>query len=517
MDITHSKNVNSGRLDTGGGSVHLGDNYYKSLEYAELTERREELNDLVAGAATPEKRAKYHASLTRLEAQLEGFRHEVIRLAEQFQEISIDTDRLRTARDHFDHGRFREARAILDAGQLHAEWQELTDQRARLETQLTTNRQLLRSKASEFLILAQLTALDLTDPDRYEKAVRHFETSLEADRHPGNLLAYANFLATHYDLAAAEARYGEILGLAEEMDPPRTATVLNNLAIVRLNRGAYQQAEGHLREVLEIYRPLLQLDPATFRPLVAKAHNNLSVLYRSTGRLPEAATECLLALKVYEGESGAAPGAFEAETATVLNNLGTIQRQRKDHAASLDYHGRALAIRRRMAEQDPDRHGYELSASLSDLATLYLKTGKYPEAEHHYLESLAILRRLLEKNPRQYRPHLGGLLHNLGILYARSGRPEEADRCSHDALEEARFLVRVDPQAHSDGLASALSARAAFLFDRGEYTASAVYCTEALTYYDPLEAAQPGRYSEVTATTRACLREATARSRVGRP
>ena len=36
MDITNSKNINTGKIETDGGNVHLGDNYFKSIEYKEL-------------------------------------------------------------------------------------------------------------------------------------------------------------------------------------------------------------------------------------------------------------------------------------------------------------------------------------------------------------------------------------------------------------------------------------------------------------------------------------------------
>ena len=69
MDIKNSKNTNTGNIDTGGGNIHLGDNYYKSLEYQELIEREEELSDALNSVQDDEKRLKYSERLNKTRNQ----------------------------------------------------------------------------------------------------------------------------------------------------------------------------------------------------------------------------------------------------------------------------------------------------------------------------------------------------------------------------------------------------------------------------------------------------------------
>ena len=46
----------SGAVDTGGGDFRLGDNYYKTIEYKELTQRIEELEDFIQGSKEESKK-----------------------------------------------------------------------------------------------------------------------------------------------------------------------------------------------------------------------------------------------------------------------------------------------------------------------------------------------------------------------------------------------------------------------------------------------------------------------------
>ena len=88
MDILHSKNINAG-LVSAGGDVHLGDNYYKSAEYADIAKAIERLEKLVRLEENEQERLKYSMELEEEKNKLEDFKQSVISLAETFQKIEI--------------------------------------------------------------------------------------------------------------------------------------------------------------------------------------------------------------------------------------------------------------------------------------------------------------------------------------------------------------------------------------------------------------------------------------------
>jgi hypothetical protein len=97
-----------------------------------------------------------------VQKRLDDLKREVISLAETFTKIPINTERLRLARQNFEAGDYPAARAILDAEQMSSELDALLHQKEQLQRQQIDNETHLIDKATEFLILARLTAIDFT-------------------------------------------------------------------------------------------------------------------------------------------------------------------------------------------------------------------------------------------------------------------------------------------------------------------------------------------------------------------
>ena len=240
--------VNS-TITTEGGNVEMHvTNYFHSAQYKDLKKRSDKLQDQFA--KTQQKIAKYpddedfKAELltlsddrNKVQKLLDDFKQEVIRLAETFTKIPINTERLKLARQHFETGEYAAAKAVLDAEQMGSELDNLLRREEDLERQQAEVQTLRIDKAHEYLILARLTAIDFSIPDRFDKTVECFERSLKAAHTIENTFEYAYFLQEHNQFTTAQPLYEEALAIYRrlaETNPqtylPYVATTLNNLA-----------------------------------------------------------------------------------------------------------------------------------------------------------------------------------------------------------------------------------------------------------------------------------------------
>lgn len=124
-------------VTTEGGDVLVNGqkvtNYFYSAQYQDLKKQGAELQELFD--KTRQKIEKYQddedfktdllkisEKRNEVHKKLDDLKHEVIRLAETFTKLPINTERLRLARQHFEIGDYPAARAILDAEQMGVSW-----------------------------------------------------------------------------------------------------------------------------------------------------------------------------------------------------------------------------------------------------------------------------------------------------------------------------------------------------------------------------------------------------------
>ena len=224
-------------------------NFYKSLEYKELQEKIEDLRELYS-ASGGEKKIRYYKRLAEAQNTMEAFKEGVIALAATFQKIEIDTTRLQKAKAHFEAGEFKEARAILDAELLEQDQEQLLQKQANLANETKENEEALKNNADEYLIKAQLTAIDFSLSNRFEQTVAYYEASLKSNRNKDNLFSYAYFLQEHKQNNRATPLYQEALEVYRklaEANPqtylPDVATSLNNLGNLQSAKNEQEAAE----------------------------------------------------------------------------------------------------------------------------------------------------------------------------------------------------------------------------------------------------------------------------------
>src|SRR5215475_12032952 len=128
-ELTLQGDGNIGLQDVHDSTVNITQILGKSAEYKDLQNQLETKRELFAYVPDDqmEKRLKISQDIAQLEAQIEQFKQDVLRLAEGFNRIEINTDRLLRAKAHFEQGEIAAARAVFES-----EHEQMQDENNRL-------------------------------------------------------------------------------------------------------------------------------------------------------------------------------------------------------------------------------------------------------------------------------------------------------------------------------------------------------------------------------------------------
>ncbi len=431
-----------------------------SQDYIALTERLRELEDHLADVS-PDKIDRLNELNDKIAKQrrhIEQFKQGVMQLAETFSRIDVDTtDRLKRAREFFDKGEFGEARAVLETEleQMNDEHERLLAQRDRLLPQLKHN-------AEEFLVLAQSTAVDFSNPNRFEDTCKYYEQSIAAFTFLDNLFSFAKLLQEHNQFHLAEPYYQKILNeFSRELSTENYAVTLNNLANVHNERNEHETAGKEYTEALKIYRGLAEKKPEVYLPNMAMTLNNLAVLHRRQNEHETAEAEFTEALKIRRELAEKNPQIYLPNVATTLNNLAILHSHRNQHEAAEKEYTEALAIYQELAKRNSVYLPY-VARTLNNLGILHRRQNEYEAAENEYAEALALYRELAGKNPQAYLPDVAMTLNNLAVLHSDRNEFEGAEAEYNEALAIRRELAEKNPQAYVPFVAMILSNQALF-------------------------------------------------------
>jgi tetratricopeptide (TPR) repeat protein len=430
-------------------------NFGRSPEYNELLDQlrtQEKLLEFLP-VEQNEERLEISGKVNNLQQKITIFKTDVLKLAETFSKIELNTERLQKAKEYFDKGEITEARVLLEVGEeIRADAVAIA--LVKQEEYQNTILPALQNAASEYLILAQATALDFESPNRFADTCRYYEQSIAAHSSFDNLFAYAYFLQEHLQYEDAAGIYERIKSdFAAGLDQQTYATMLNNLAILHHARNEHEAAEVEFSEALGIYRELVEKNPQAYLSDVAATLNNLAVLHEDRNEHEAAEAEYAEALGIYRELAEKNPQAYLPYVAGTLNNLGVLHRVRNDYKAAEAEYTEALGIYRELAEKNPQAYLPDVAMTLNNLAVLHGNRNEYEAAEAEYREALEIRRELVEKNPQAYLPNVAMILNNLaGVYYARN-EFDEVEKIAGEALNIYRELAEKNPQTYLPDLA----------------------------------------------------------------
>ncbi len=296
-------------------------------------------------------------SLSKAERQ---FREDVIRLAATFEKLALNSQRLRDAKALFDEGKIREADAILQRSEMEKETKYLLDRKKRSLKVISETDSLLKIRASEWLIKAQITKtrrdlLTWLDSTHY-----YFRRSIQCRRGIENQFNYALFLQNHnqYDSSLVYYQLAAKACLAAR-DTVSWLSTQNNLGNLYRDKNDYPKAEAAYLEALESYQRLAQTNPAAYERYVAITQTNLGISFMSVNKPEQAVGALSEALGIYRRFAVQNPNSYEIEVARSAILLAFLKQEIGDTEVALSLFREAL--------QMADRHPHiPLARQISD-------------------------------------------------------------------------------------------------------------------------------------------------------
>ena len=270
-------------------------NYQKSQDYQDLLAKRDDAKENVQ--KYPDD-TKFRQALTTAEQNLENFKRDILKLAEEINKLPLNTARLKQAVALFDAQKYAEARKVLDEKEITQEQDALLAEQQKLQEKQATIAAQLDDKANEWLLKAQLTAIDYSlGEQRIAQTSGYFDKALKSGRTPERLFTSAKFLQDNNQYRAAETFYTEALRSYRQLakdNPtvylPDMAQTLNNLgALVSDDSQRRNEAETLYTEALTIRRQLAKDNPTVYLPDVAATLNNLGNLVKADSQRREEA------------------------------------------------------------------------------------------------------------------------------------------------------------------------------------------------------------------------------------
>jgi len=433
------KNVNYGNISA-EGDVILGDVIIHLSEAAQYIDLQEKLSGLHDKSRRKEQQiaTAYTKGATflidDLTSELESIKHEivavqqnikdlkdaVIALAADFNNITINTERLRLARVYFKEGRYQEARAVFDSELelMSSELNALLSRKARLTEESVEIDAKLESKANEYMVLAELTILAFDNSSRYEQVENYLRLAISAKRTAAILFTYARFLR---------------------------------------QQGKFDQSIIAYNNAIDEYQILNELNEGQANKELAATINSLGGLFEEIGDFTRAEETLLSSLKFCEEAASSDDADALVNLATTLSNIGTLQnRLSKLHEAE-GYFSRAHAIHRRLPTVATEKFRLQLAKSNAHFASLLFKTGNYPDAKLYLSNAINLCNAEAPKNPRVY-PFLATLLRDIGNIYLQTGEFQHAIESYEESINIFSQLAADNPSAFLRDFARVLAA-----------------------------------------------------------
>ena len=112
--------------------------------------------------------------LQQAEKNLANFTRDLLKLAEDIQKVSFNSQRGKEAKRLFELGKYAEARNALNTQAMEQDQQALLDEQQRLQHHQAENAAKLNDSAEEFILKAKLTAIDYSLGEQRIPQTRQF-------------------------------------------------------------------------------------------------------------------------------------------------------------------------------------------------------------------------------------------------------------------------------------------------------------------------------------------------------
>lgn len=431
-------------------SVTVNQILARSFEYNDLLERITDKKDILDGTAADnvEKIQRVTAQLKQLEAQLEQFKKDVIKLAEQFDRIEINTERLKNAKEYFDKGEIKEAKAVLES-----ELEQMQDEQAKLlEKKLEFEEDILpklKNNAEEFFMLALLALTDYENEDRLKKTQEFFKSSIKSFKTKQNLLEYGTFLIFTGEISEAGKQFDKyIKKFANDLTDEEKAGSFVNFGLYYFQINQYEHAKNFLEQALEI----LETEPAKafkdYSYIYAAAQGNLAVISQRELKFDEADRRYEQAIKTIRKvlDDNYQPNAgLYIDT---LNNHGYLLMNMQRFEDSEN------ALQTAYAEIE--RYEQKLGISLPfhsinnqlNYGNLLFYKDELTQSIEKFENALGIIQTFSDNDPQLYISKKAMIFNSIGCVLLKQKKFDEAKLYFENAVYQLFEIVREEPQLY---------------------------------------------------------------------
>ena len=352
-----------------------------------------------------------------------------------------------------ERGLFKEAQVILDFGGIVSESrhdEELVDQAAK-RAQVHVNEQLQLISVNS--VLLDWDGVDMS----YREAIRleeRYSLSRKAT------LDYLEFLRNQYrhseaaELGGKLRRYYQFLGA----DAPNNekSYLYNLLGIIYTDSQRMAEAEGMLKEALEIRIARKDGSQAAIQKDIAIVYNNLGRLYLMQNKFNESCEAQKSAFAIWEKMVADDPDAYEEYLAYSCVNLGAVYNEYEEEQIlkeSAELHITARKIFKKLAAVKPDPHEEYLSVCYVNLGIAYTKLKRYDEAGEQFDAALEIQHRQALINPGVYEPRVAECSIAYGDMYRKAKRYQDAQSKYEESIVLHKKLSALTPEVFEPLLA----------------------------------------------------------------
>lgn len=469
-------------------TINITQQLGKSIQYQELLNQLKTLNEFLSYIPKDksEKRLEVSQQINALENFITHFKQDVLRLAETFNRLEVNTERLKYAKKLFDEGKFTESFTFLESkiGEITDEQNILLEQHNNYEKEVLPK---LKHNSEEFLVLAISTMLNDKSTKVFEVASDYFERSIKSYQTKENTFIYAKFLEDYRQFPKSQQYYLQYLEkFANELLPDEKSDGLNNLAIVYDFQNDFENAIEIHKKALEIRKNLAETDSQKYLVDLSTTYNNLAVIYDNQHKFDDALEMFAKALKIRRDLSQQNK-AYLHYLGTTLHNLAGVYSAKGNKRKALVLYIEALDIYYKLAKTVSSEYLYNYSGTLNNMALIFRDYENYPEALEAHLGALNIVKDFAEVNPETYLVEVAAMLNNVGGTYFFLQDFTNAENSFLESLNICRDLVVNDSKTHTPFLTSTLGNLAEFYYSCvSDKEKSVAYAVETIQLISPI-------------------------------
>lgn len=452
-------------------TINISQQLGKSSEYKKLLDELKTLKDFFSYIPEDELKKRFSVSkqINQLEGFIENFKQDVLKLADQFTRIEINTERLVTAKGYFDEGDFEKSRNTLESeiDRIKEEQKRLLSKKNEYLEDILPK---LKNNADEFLILALSASFDYNNPDRFQNTCHYFESSIESFETLDNLIDYTTFLHKHKSYQKAEKYYLRLLRVFEEFPvTDEKIFIYNRLGSLYRHQLNFERSEEYYAKALEISTRQAESRQSNDLMNLAVTLNNFGNLLGHQNKFAEAAVNISRAKEIAESVERTQLDIDEIHLLDFIgktaNNLANVYRETGNFEKSLTLYEEALAIRKSLAEQNYLQYANYVGNTLDNIGILRLDQEKFNEALAVFDEALKIFRNLAKENPVAYLPELAFTLRHAADSRCKLGDLEKAGDEYNESWEILYVLMNDNPKMYQPHIASHLVSLARYYQD----------------------------------------------------